>query len=121
MKSANGRLKASQRVLIVNNRSLIGAGVEKLLSNSGHLQIIGADPQNENDLVKDIWHFLPDIVIMSDQTPFRSPTMLLSLLQNYSALRLIIVSEKDNSLEIYEKRRIETKQIADFTIAVHNS
>ncbi len=121
MQSANGRLQASQRVLIVNNHLLMWAGVEKLLStNPGHVQIIGASPQGETDLVKDIWHFLPDVIILSAQSQRFNPTRLLSLLENYGSLRLIAVSETDNSLEIYEKRRIETKQLADLKIAIHN-
>ncbi|MCP4424269.1 MAG: hypothetical protein GY803_07260, partial [Chloroflexi bacterium] len=114
-------LKTAQRILIVNNHLLMGAGVEKLLSSSGQSQIIGSSFQSEADLVRDIWHYLPDIVIMSAQFHQITPTRLLSLLENYGSLRLIAVSEKDNSLEIYEKQRIKTESLADLTIAAHNN
>jgi hypothetical protein len=96
----------------------MGAVVEKLLSRTGHAQIVGVTSKNENELVGEIWHFLPDIIIMTDQSQI-SPTGLLSQLTNYHSLRLVVINETCNSLDVYEKRHIETKQLMDFTTAVH--
>lgn len=117
MKSANGR-HAAQRVLIIDNRSIMGAGIEALLANSDQLQITGAVPQDENDLVRIIWQFSPDVIILNHQLQLTDPAHLLTLLKEYHSFRLIVVNEDDNTMEIYEKRQITTKHHSDLTTAV---
>lgn len=118
MKSANGRYKTTYRVLVIDNRSIIGAGVETLLSNAGHLQVIGTEPQDENDLVRDVWQFSPDVIILSKQSQLIDPVRLLDLLKNYRSFRLIVVSEDDNTMEVYEKRQVTASHHSDLATAV---
>ena len=121
MKSANGRLTASKRVLVVDNHSILGTGVEELLSNIDQLQIIGVNPADEVDLLQDIWQLVPDVIILSDRSSIISPTQLLFQLKYYPSVRLIVVSEDENTLDIYDKRQIMTRQRADLTTAVQSN
>lgn len=118
MKSANGRYTTTQRVLVIDNRSIMGAGVETLLSNAGHLQVIGTTPQDETDLVSDVWQFSPDVIILSNQSQLVDPVRLMILLKNYRSYRLIVVSENDNTMEVYEKRQVTARQRSDLATAV---
>ena len=118
MKSANGRYTSTNRVLVIDNRSIMGAGVETLLSNSGQLQVVGTTPQDEADLVASIWQLSPDVIILSSQAQLTDPVRLLNLLKDYRSFRLIVVSEDDNTMEVYEKRQMTARQQSDLTTAV---
>lgn len=117
-KSANGRYTTTQRVLVIDNRSIMGAGVEALLSNSEKLRVIGTTPEDETDLVRHVWQFLPDVIILSNQSQLTDPVHLLTLLNNYRSFRLIVVSEDDNTMEIYEKRQTIASHRSDLATAV---
>ncbi|MCB9419573.1 MAG: response regulator transcription factor [Ardenticatenaceae bacterium] len=118
MKSANGRYTTTQRVLVIDNDSIMGAGVETLLANSEKLQVIGTAPQNEDDIVHDVWQFSPDVIILNYQSQLTTPVRLLSLLNNYRSFRLIVVSEDDNMMEVYEKRQFTARHHSDLATAV---
>ncbi len=106
MTAINRHLTTLKRVLVVGNDSILGASVEKLLSNSKHLQIVGIAPQSELALVDDVWRFMPDVIILSNRSQLTNPMRLLSYLRNYCSFRLIVVGESDNTIEIYEKQQI---------------
>jgi DNA-binding NarL/FixJ family response regulator len=96
----------------------MGAGVETLLSSSGQLQVIGAAPRDEEDLVQNVWRYSPDVIILSNQSQLTDPVRLLDLLKDYRSFRLIIVSEDDNTMEVYEKRQVTARQQSDLMTAV---
>lgn len=121
MKSTNGRYTPTQRVLIIDNRSIMGAGVETLLSDTKHFQVIGTSPRDENDLVSDVWQYSPDVIIISSQSQLTDPARLMTLLKRYRSFRLIVVSEDDNTMEVYEKRRVTARQRSDLATAVQQN
>lgn len=112
MNFANGRYTQKQRVLVVDNHSHWDAGVTKLLANGERFQIKHAATQDENDLVHNVWQFLPDVIILSKQSRLISPARLLALLENYLSFHLIIVSEEGNTMEVHEKQpaKVQTWQ-----------
>lgn len=118
MLSTNGRHNPSQRVLIVDNHTIMGAGVKKLLSNTGRLQIVNSTPLAETDLIHDVQLFMPDVIILSNRSQLTTPIRLLSLLKNQNAFRLIVVSEDDNTIEVYDKQQIMAERETDLAKAV---
>lgn len=118
MKSANGHLAMSHRVLIIESHSVMGAGVEALLSSSGYLQVVGSAPQNEMDLLRQIWRLTPDVIVLSQRSQLTGPIRLLSLLKDYGSFRIIVVSEDENVLEVYEKECVVVRRPDDLTTAV---
>ena len=119
MNSGNGRLaKGNLKILVVDNRSILGASMEKLLSSSGHIQIIDIVSENELELVHDIRLFSPDVIVLSDRSRLINPVRLISLLEEFHAFHLIVVSETDNTIEVYEKRQIKVAQHIDLINAV---
>lgn len=121
MKSANGYSATAHRVLVIDNRSILGAGVETLLSNSGHLQVVGSVPNDEMDLLRHVWRFTPDVIVLSSQSQLTNPIRLLSLLKNYGSFRLIVVSEDDNTMEVYEKRQVTARGQDDLATAIRHN
>jgi DNA-binding NarL/FixJ family response regulator len=103
-----------RRVLIVENQTLLGAGVHSLLWEERGLEVYGISPHDQAELVQDIGRLQPDIVIMDKASHLMAPLNLLAALENHSRLQLIVVSADDNQVCLYDKRQVPVKQAADF-------
>ncbi len=106
MHRGNGRSPTSNRILITDNQELLGAGLEKLLSNDKSLEVCGVPTQDETALIGEIWRLQPDTVILTIEAAVTSPARLLMLLQDYGRLRIILVSVDSNLLEIYDRQEV---------------
>ncbi len=102
-----------QRVLVVENESLLGAGIESLLTRETDLDLVGIASGNEADLIKIIEHSQPQVIILDEATYMTNSIRLLDLFRNYSELRLVLVNANDNLVHIYEKRKLLVSQAAD--------
>ena len=103
-----------RRVLIVENQTLLGAGVHSLLGDETGLEIRGISPHDQTELIQDVRCFQPDIVIMDKVGHLIAPLNLLAALENHSQLQVIVVSADDNQVCIYDKRQLLVRQAADF-------
>ena len=103
-----------RRVLIVENQTLLGAGVHSLLGDETGLEIRGISPHDQTELIQDVRCFQPDIVIMDKVSHLIAPLNLMAALENHSQLQVIVVSADDNQVCIYDKRQLLVRQAADF-------
>jgi DNA-binding NarL/FixJ family response regulator len=103
-----------RRVLIVENQTLLGAGVHSLLGDETGLDIRGISPHDQSELMQDIRCFQPDIVIMDKVSHLIAPLNLLAALENHAQLQVIVVSADDNQVCIYDKRQLLVKRTTDF-------
>lgn len=94
------------RVLIVDNQGIMGAGMEELLSKEPSLEVFGISTASETALVQNISRLQPDTVILTLESKGTTPTRLMELLYDYGRLRIIRVSMNSNIFEIYEKQKI---------------
>ena len=106
MNTGNGRSPTYNRVLIVENHELLGAGLEKLLSCEETLEVCGFTPQDEFVLIDEIWRFQPHTVILTAESHLTNPTRLFELLKDYSRLRIVSISVGSNIFEIYDKQQL---------------
>lgn len=100
------------RVLIVDNQGIMGAGMEKLLSEEPSLEVFGITTESETILVQNIFRLQPDIIILISEFQETTPIRLLNLLYDYGRLRIITVSMYRNVFEIFDKQQITTKNWA---------
>lgn len=107
-----------QRVLIVENQSLLGAGIEKLLASEPNLHVMGIAPVHEAALLDEINRYQPDVIILDVITRLTNPTKLLAQLQHYPQLKLIIVNGNDNLLQIHHKQQTLITQAADLVTII---
>jgi len=103
-----------RRILIVENQTLLGAGVHRLLRDETGLEVRGTSPLDQTELIQDIRRFQPDIVIMDKVSHLITPLNLLAALENHSQLQVIVVSADDNQVCVYDKRQLLVQQAADF-------
>jgi DNA-binding NarL/FixJ family response regulator len=113
--------KIFTRVLIVDNQGIMGAGLEKLLSEEPSLEVYGTSTKRETTLLQEIWHFQPDIIILTAESKGTSPTWLLNLLKDYGGVRIILISMDQNVFEVYDKQQITTNNHLAFIDQIKES
>jgi DNA-binding NarL/FixJ family response regulator len=106
MKAINGRSTAFNRVLVIDNQGIMGAGMEKLLAGDQALEVIGVATLNEQTLVQEIWQLQPDTIILTLESEVINPYRLLEVLQDYGHLRIILASVNSNVMDIYDRQQI---------------
>ncbi len=106
MEIADGRSSLTNRVLITNNQSMMGAGLEHLLSGEQALDVFGVEAPSEEALLEKIRQIQPDVVILDAASPVTNVCRLLEALGDYGRLRVIKISAENNDLDVYDKKRI---------------
>lgn len=109
MKTTNGRSITSNRVLVVDNQGIMGAGLVNLISGDPTFDVLGVTNTNEEILVQEIWQIQPDIIILILESEGISPCRLLDLLEGYGRLRIILVSVDNNDIGVYDRQHTITQ------------
>lgn len=110
MNATNSRSANFNRVIVVGNQSIMGAGMEELLSSEPFFEVVGTSTNSETALVQIISRLQPDIIVSILESKGPTPTRLLELLFDYGSLRIVLVSMESNVLEVYEKKQIITNE-----------
>ena len=95
---------STPRVLIVENESLLGAGIERLLAGETGLNVGGVTPPNETALIDTIKHLQPDVIILDEASLLTTPVKVLIDLLDYPKLWVVTVSANDNRVQISNKQ-----------------
>lgn len=119
MSVAESRSHQFNRVLIVSNKGLMGAGLQRLLAVEPSLVVTNCLPGSEASLISAIWRFLPDIVVLVS-TEAVSPARILDLLPDYGRLRIILVSLTSNTIEVYNRQQIQVENESAFLDQIIN-
>ena len=111
-----------QRVLIVENKLLMGAGIERMLQNKADFEVWGVMPTDGPTLVQEILRTRPDVVIMEESPYLVDSTTLFFLLKELPELRLVVVNTEDNLIHVYDKYQIMLTHATDFMAVIqHNN
>lgn len=108
-----GHNKVKQRVLVVENDLLLGAGVESLLRREPNIDVIGISSRDEEELIKKIGCLQPAAVILDEASYLIHSIRLLAMLRKEHELRLVIVNADKNLVQVYHKQNILLTQISD--------
>lgn len=103
-----------QRVLVVDNQSLLGAGIESLLMEQDDLEVTGVSPDNASQLLQAVKLHEPDVIILTDACDSWQLNALVAYLDCHTEVRIIGVNSEDNSAFILDKRRQPVIQLPDF-------
>jgi len=109
------------RVLIVENQLLLGAGLQNLLSGETDLDVIGISPRNQLELVQKIRQIQPDVIFLDEDSRLTNATDLLTFLENFSKLRVIVLNANDNIAHIYIKKQTLVTPNARLISVIHDS
>ena len=106
------------RILIVNIRSLLIEGVERLLKANQEFVVANTFASDPAALIFEIEELKPDIVILDDVTTFVEPAQLIASLLNTQNMRLIVVNYSDNTINIFDKRECTISNSDQFIAAI---
>jgi hypothetical protein len=95
-----------QRVLIVDNQLLVGAGIQALLTEEVDLDVIGSPSLDLEELAQIINSSEPDVIVLDADGHLTRLTGLLPLLNNFSKLQIVVISAQDDLVCVYNKREV---------------
>ena len=107
-----------RRILIVNVRSLLIEGVERLLKVNGEFVVNSVFSEDHAALVREIELLKPHVIIIDEITSFTEPARLIASLMNIQNIRLIVVNNRDSVMEVYDKYECAISHPAQFVEAV---
>jgi DNA-binding NarL/FixJ family response regulator len=110
-----------KRVVVVLSDSLIGRGVESLLSREMDLSVTSIPFVDNGALISKIEELKPDVVIMDESLIFRREVEFISLLRCYPKVRILVLSIQDNRINIYDREEIPVTQSTDLISAIMGS
>lgn len=101
------------RILIVENQLLLGAGLQNLLSKIADLEVIGISPRNQLELIREIKQLQPDVIFLNKDSRLTDASDLLTFLENFHELRLVVVNANDHLVRIYSQQEARLCQTTD--------
>ena len=94
------------RMLLINNRGLMRAGLEKLLAEDKTIEVYSLPWVNETTLIQDIWNYRPNSGVLLTEAGAICPLRLLELIDGYGSLRIILVSMQSNVFDVFDRKQI---------------
>ena len=108
------------RVLVIHGSSPFLAGVEHLLSHENDMNTFGIASTDLNEITQEIERLNPDVIIAEEKMPWLGSQKMFSLLTMITKLRVVVVINTENRLEVYEKKEIFIDRLADFISVVRS-
>lgn len=107
-----------KRVLVIQSKHLLAAGILSLLSREADLNVIDATLNDDIDLLEYILNTKPAVLVMDQSTQLTDHTAFISLLHDCPKLRVIVINERNNRMHIYEMQELEVGRAADLVSAI---
>jgi hypothetical protein len=109
-----------RRVLFFQSPSLVGAGIRRLLSDIDGLEVIALDANARTNLGAEIEHVRPDVTILSGVGTASADTGQLTVyFHKCPDMRMLVVSEVDNLIYVYDKQRMVVTKADDLADLIH--
>jgi hypothetical protein len=108
--------------MVVHTGSVFSAGVQRLFADEANIEVVECDPRDNADLIQALQGVEPDIVILTGEgMDLPDTSRLLMALGSHTEIRVLIVSEDDNLVQIYDKRQFLVTTSSDLIKLVLDS
>jgi len=104
-------------ILVVSNHAMFARGLESLLNQSPHFQILGQETSAAG-AIEQINNIYPDVVIVDSTGTSPEKTELRQILQAGAATNVIDLSLTDNNLCIYQASQKTVSSVRDLLEAI---
>jgi len=101
------------RVLIVQSKSILVAGLFSLLQQDGRFEVNSSIYKNKQHLNTVIDQFHPEAVIIDSCLGKSKIGILLTFLESQPQIRILVVNLGDSQVEIYEKQNQAVNYVDD--------
>lgn len=108
------------RVLVISSEQPLWVGIKAILGKESNLDLISLPSSDQKVLLREIDDLKPAVIVVDEKFPSADLTMILNLQKTYSMLRVVVVSLRENQLQIYDKRDIFVSELKDFISAVQS-
>lgn len=102
-----------KKVIVLLSESLIGKGVESILSREKDLSVTSTSFIDDATLNQQIERDQPDVVILDERLEIADLSCMVGLLKENPELRVIVVEEQQNLIHVYQKQEIIVTRVAD--------
>lgn len=109
------------RVIIVLSESVIGRGVESILSHEMDINVTGFPFIDANSLIDMIEKVQPNVVIMEESLIVSRRIDFLNLLRSCLNMRVLVLSNRENRINIYNHQEILVAQSTDLISAIRGN
>jgi len=107
-----------ERVLVIQSKHLLAAGILSLLNREVDLNVFDATCNDVTTLIEQIRNIKPSVLVMDDSSHLAEHISIIPLLNDYPDLRVIIIGERKNRMHIYEIQELEVGRAADLITAI---
>lgn len=101
------------RVLITGSESLLGAGLENLLTRKNTVDLLSITCGNPAELITQIKLFRPNVVILEDSVPPVNAIDLREMLRLSPDLQVVVMSSQNNLIDIYARQQATVTRVDD--------
>jgi chemotaxis response regulator CheB len=107
-----------KRVLVIQSKHLLAAGILSLLNREMDLSVFDAICNDEIALLEHIKDIKPAVLVMDESSQLTDNFSFISLLNDSPDLRVIVIDERKNRMHIYEMQELEVGRAADLVTAI---
>jgi chemotaxis response regulator CheB len=102
-----------KQILVLEDKKLAAASILSLLISRPELDVINTTFSSLAylDLSEDLQ---PDVVILEEELLAANISAVVKLADRHPKLRLIVFSLSDNTLNVFDKQRVQVRQVSDF-------
>ncbi len=102
-----------KKILVLESENLLAAGIVSMLVSKLGISVAGTTAVSLASLGQ-LCSSQPDVVILDEELLAANILALIQLTDCYPKLRLIILSIKDSSVNIFDKQTIQIRKPSDF-------
>lgn len=108
------------RVVVIGGEQPLWVGLKSILEKQSSLDLISLHSGDDQTLLQEIKDLNPAVIVLDEKFPSADLAMILNMQKTFSELRVVIISSRENRLQIYDKRDILVRDLRDFISAVRN-
>ena len=112
----------SKTIVLWGREDLLSSSVELFLTSQKGWKVISiSNEENFEALILAVDKVQPDVVIIQQGDHSSNSYPLMKLIQNHPGLRVVIVSLKNNLMEVYSKQDVLVKSASDLISMVETA
>ena len=109
-----------QRVLVLSSEQPVWVGIIAILGKESDLDVFTLPMGEQGKALQMIEHLKPAVIVVDEKLPAEELAKILSLQKAYADLRVVVVSLRENQLQVFDKRAVMVHELRDFIAAVQS-
>ncbi len=95
-------------------------GIIAILGKESDLDVVSLPAGEQGSALQMIERLKPAVVVVDEKLPAEELAKILSMQKAYADLRVVVVSLKENQLQVFDKRAVLVHELGDFISAVQS-